>query len=144
MAELYTRLLLTCANPWKYFLLRNWETYLALEVNSQYQCSFMRLYPCFYTSNSMILNLSLYNFQVSCLKCAHPSINYLIVSLTLFQIFERILFIWAIRHPASGYVQGINDLVTPFFIVFVCEYIGKICLNTELWVGTGFGTASSF
>ena len=27
---------------------------------------------------------------------------------------ERILNIWAIRHPASGYVQGINDLVTPF------------------------------
>ncbi|KAM9205722.1 TBC1 domain family member 22A isoform 1-T1 [Mergus octosetaceus] len=40
------------------------------------------------------------------------------------EIFERILFIWAIRHPASGYVQGINDLVTPFFVVFVCEYIG--------------------
>ncbi|XP_068022472.1 TBC1 domain family member 22A isoform X2 [Melanerpes formicivorus] len=39
------------------------------------------------------------------------------------QIFERILFIWAIRHPASGYVQGMNDLVTPFFVVFVCEYI---------------------
>ncbi|XP_065410835.1 TBC1 domain family member 22A isoform X4 [Chrysemys picta bellii] len=39
------------------------------------------------------------------------------------EIFERILFIWAIRHPASGYVQGINDLVTPFFVVFVCEYI---------------------
>ncbi|XP_043569646.1 TBC1 domain family member 22A isoform X3 [Chiloscyllium punctatum] len=39
------------------------------------------------------------------------------------QIFERILFIWAIRHPASGYVQGINDLVTPFFVVFVFEYI---------------------
>uniref|UniRef100_A0A8C4QSC4 TBC1 domain family, member 22B n=1 Tax=Eptatretus burgeri TaxID=7764 RepID=A0A8C4QSC4_EPTBU len=32
------------------------------------------------------------------------------------EIFERILFIWAIRHPASGYVQGINDLVTPFFV----------------------------
>ncbi|XP_069765637.1 TBC1 domain family member 22A isoform X14 [Narcine bancroftii] len=40
------------------------------------------------------------------------------------KIFERILFIWAIRHPASGYVQGINDLVTPFFVVFVFEYIG--------------------
>ncbi|XP_075284835.1 TBC1 domain family member 22A isoform X2 [Opisthocomus hoazin] len=39
------------------------------------------------------------------------------------EIFERILFIWAIRHPASGYVQGINDLVTPFFVVFVYEYI---------------------
>ncbi|XP_065410821.1 TBC1 domain family member 22A isoform X2 [Chrysemys picta bellii] len=42
------------------------------------------------------------------------------------EIFERILFIWAIRHPASGYVQGINDLVTPFFVVFVCEYIGGV------------------
>ncbi|XP_019507247.1 PREDICTED: TBC1 domain family member 22A isoform X2 [Hipposideros armiger] len=39
------------------------------------------------------------------------------------EIFERILFIWAIRHPASGYVQGINDLVTPFFVVFICEHI---------------------
>ncbi|XP_076562426.1 TBC1 domain family member 22B-like isoform X2 [Arvicanthis niloticus] len=41
------------------------------------------------------------------------------------EIFERILFIWAIRHPASGYVQGINDLVTPFFVVFLSEYVGK-------------------
>ncbi|XP_043944311.1 TBC1 domain family member 22A isoform X2 [Protopterus annectens] len=39
------------------------------------------------------------------------------------EIFERILFIWSIRHPASGYVQGINDLVTPFFVVFAFEYI---------------------
>lgn len=39
-------------------------------------------------------------------------------------MFERILFIWAIRHPASGYVQGINDLVTPFFIVFLQEALG--------------------
>ncbi|GBP35701.1 TBC1 domain family member 22B [Eumeta japonica] len=36
-------------------------------------------------------------------------------------MFERILYIWAIRHPASGYVQGINDLVTPFFMVFLQE-----------------------
>ena len=35
------------------------------------------------------------------------------------EIFERILYIWAIRHPACGYVQGINDLVTPFFVVFL-------------------------
>ncbi|XP_074645248.1 TBC1 domain family member 22B-like isoform X2 [Tubulanus polymorphus] len=39
------------------------------------------------------------------------------------EIFERILYIWAIRHPASGYVQGMNDLVTPFFIVFLTEFI---------------------
>lgn len=36
---------------------------------------------------------------------------------------ERILYVWAIRHPASGYVQGINDLVTPFFQVFLAMYI---------------------
>ena len=39
------------------------------------------------------------------------------------QVFERILYIWAIRHPASGYVQGINDLVTPFFVIFLSEYL---------------------
>ncbi|KAH9874075.1 hypothetical protein IAQ61_004703 [Plenodomus lingam] len=36
---------------------------------------------------------------------------------------ERILYLWAIRHPASGYVQGINDLVTPFWQVFLGAYI---------------------
>lgn len=50
-------------------------------------------------------------------------------SIALFQqktvqlMFERILFIWSIRHPASGYVQGINDLVTPFYVVFLQEFI---------------------
>ncbi|KAF2724304.1 RabGAP/TBC [Polychaeton citri CBS 116435] len=36
---------------------------------------------------------------------------------------ERILYVWAIRHPASGYVQGINDLVTPFWQVFLGQYM---------------------
>jgi hypothetical protein len=34
---------------------------------------------------------------------------------------ERILFIWSMRHPASGYVQGINELVTPFLVVFLYD-----------------------
>jgi TBC1 domain family member 2 len=42
---------------------------------------------------------------------------------------ERILYVWAIRHPASGYVQGINDLVTPFWQVFLGTYITD--LNIE-------------
>uniref|UniRef100_A0A3B5KX09 Rab-GAP TBC domain-containing protein n=1 Tax=Xiphophorus couchianus TaxID=32473 RepID=A0A3B5KX09_9TELE len=42
------------------------------------------------------------------------------------EVFERILFIWAIRHPASGYVQGINDLVTPFFVVFLSEFVEDV------------------
>jgi len=36
---------------------------------------------------------------------------------------ERILYLCAIRHPASGYVQGINDLVTPFFAVFLQPFV---------------------
>lgn len=47
------------------------------------------------------------------------------------QVFERILFIWAIRHPASGYVQGINDLVTPFFVVFLSEFVSKLLLHLK-------------
>lgn len=49
------------------------------------------------------------------------------------ELFERILFIWAIRHPASGYVQGINDLILPFFVVFLLEFIGssKLKIITE-------------
>ncbi|CAM9433266.1 unnamed protein product, partial [Hapterophycus canaliculatus] len=37
---------------------------------------------------------------------------------------ERILYIWAIRHPASGYVQGINDLLTPLYVVFLSAHVG--------------------
>ncbi|KAG8681679.1 GTPase-activating protein, partial [Ceratobasidium sp. 394] len=39
------------------------------------------------------------------------------------QSLERILYVWAIRHPASGYVQGINDLATPFYQIFLSAYI---------------------
>ena len=34
----------------------------------------------------------------------------------------RLLYIWAMRHPASSYVQGINDLATPLFAVFLGDY----------------------
>ncbi|KAL2920904.1 TBC1 domain family member 22A, partial [Bienertia sinuspersici] len=36
----------------------------------------------------------------------------------------------AIRHPASGYVQGINDLVTPFLVVFLSEHLEG---NVDTW-----------
>lgn len=35
---------------------------------------------------------------------------------------RRLLYIWGVRHPASGYVQGVNDLVTPFLAVFLSEH----------------------
>ncbi|KAM6976981.1 TBC1 domain family member 22B [Aplochiton taeniatus] len=48
------------------------------------------------------------------------------------EVFERILFTWAIRHPASGYVQGINDLVTPFFVVFLSEFVEEDVENFDV------------
>ncbi|RDA87946.1 hypothetical protein CP532_1712 [Ophiocordyceps camponoti-leonardi (nom. inval.)] len=45
---------------------------------------------------------------------------------------ERILYLWAVRHPASGYVQGINDLVTPFWQVFLALYIGDHNIETGM------------
>ena len=38
---------------------------------------------------------------------------------TIRQMMMRILFTWSMRHPASGYVQGFNDLCTPFIIIFI-------------------------
>ena len=61
--------------------------------------------------------------------CIYISAAKVLTRCFFLQIFERILFIWAIRHPASGYVQGMNDLVTPFFVVFLSEFI-----DTGVWV----------
>ena len=46
---------------------------------------------------------------------------------------SRLLYIWAMRHPASSYVQGINDLATPLISVFLSGYFdGKDCLDGEV------------
>ncbi|PKY02919.1 Ypt/Rab-specific GTPase-activating protein [Aspergillus campestris IBT 28561] len=45
---------------------------------------------------------------------------------------ERILYVWAIRHPASGYVQGINDLVTPFWQVFLGVYVTDLNVEADM------------
>lgn len=39
---------------------------------------------------------------------------------------ERILYIWAIRHPASGYVQGMNDLLTPMLLVSLFPFVDDV------------------
>eukprot|EP00760_Papus_ankaliazontas_P020615 PhM_4_TR18474/c0_g1_i2/m.21220/K20360/TBC1D22, GYP1; TBC1 domain family member 2 len=38
---------------------------------------------------------------------------------------QRILYVWSARHPASGYVQGINDLATPFMCVFLLDALSR-------------------
>ncbi|KAJ9458654.1 GTPase-activating protein gyp1 [Diplonema papillatum] len=44
---------------------------------------------------------------------------------------ERILVVWAHRHPASGYVQGMNDLVMPFLYVFSAEFVDRSVLLSK-------------
>ncbi|KAJ3359200.1 GTPase-activating protein [Allomyces javanicus] len=44
---------------------------------------------------------------------------------------ERVLYCWAIRHPASGYVQGINDLLTPFVSVFLGPHLDAKYTNVD-------------
>jgi len=36
-------------------------------------------------------------------------------------LMERVLFVWALRQPASGYVQGHNDALLPVLIVFLAD-----------------------
>jgi len=48
------------------------------------------------------------------------------------EAFERVLYIWAYRNPGSGYVQGINDLVTPYYTVFLQHYISDNPETTDI------------
>jgi TBC1 domain family member 2 len=36
-------------------------------------------------------------------------------------LLTRILYIWAMRHPASSYVQGINDIVMPLIVTYLTQ-----------------------
>ena len=39
---------------------------------------------------------------------------------------NKVLFVWAVRHPASGYVQGLNDVLLPFLLVFLAAKVGRL------------------
>lgn len=47
-------------------------------------------------------------------------------------LFRRVLFVWAVRHPASGYVQGMNDLLRPFVFVFLLPHVRGVRSVEEL------------
>ena len=40
-------------------------------------------------------------------------------------MMTRILYIRSVRHPASAYVQGINDLCAVLLLVFISEPVLK-------------------
>lgn len=58
-------------------------------------------------------------------KRTHPKIKLYSYAATQ-KSLRRILYLWSIRHPASGYVQGINDLCTPFYQIFLGHYLWQV------------------
>eukprot|EP00924_Labyrinthula_sp_SR-Ha-C_P011355 snap_masked-scaffold_36-processed-gene-2.55-mRNA-1 protein AED:0.01 eAED:0.01 QI:0/-1/0/1/-1/1/1/0/365 len=46
--------------------------------------------------------------------------------------FERILYLWALKHPTCGYVQGMNDVLSPFYLVFLAEKVSAGEVNDIL------------
>ncbi|CDR95083.1 TBC domain containing protein, putative [Babesia bigemina] len=47
------------------------------------------------------------------------------------KLMERVLYIWSVRNPASGYVQGINDLLVLFVAALSRPYMGCFSLDTD-------------
>lgn len=85
------------------------------------------------TSTSSLVNnrdRQLYHQINIDVKRTNPSIK-LYADAQVQKSLRKILYLWAIRHPASGYVQGINDLVTPFFHIFLHNYIWQLQKKAE-------------
>ncbi|CAM6072294.1 unnamed protein product [Sphagnum tenellum] len=65
-----------------------------------------------------------------------PPIKQFGVSIEVWEIFkcsQKLSFGRAICHPASGYVQGVNDLATPLLVVFLSEHLEG---DLDSWVLT--------
>lgn len=58
------------------------------------------------------------------IKRTHPDIK-LYQYQSVKESLQRILYAWSIRHPSTGYVQGINDICTTFYQVFLLDYYIK-------------------
>lgn len=76
------------------------------------------------TSTSTTFDATLYHQIEIDLPRTQPGIQIFKSPLTI-SMMQRILYFWAIRHPASGYVQGLNDILAPILVVFLTDFIIK-------------------
>jgi len=42
----------------------------------------------------------------------------------------RLLLVWHVRHIAPGYIQVMNDMVSPFIVVFLYENMNDLNMQT--------------
>merc|ERR1719352_822290 len=52
----------------------------------------------------------------------------LVDSPRIHSVMERVLFLWAVRQPAAGYVQGLHDVLLPLLLVF-CADAAQKCVD---------------
>lgn len=73
-----------------------------------------------------------------------PPIKQFGVSIEVWEIFkcsQKLSFGRAICHPASCYVQGVNDLATPLLVVFLSEHLEG---DLDSWVLTTLSPEITF
>ncbi len=68
----------------------------------------------------------------------YPLFNHAVVR----GLLVRVLYIWNVRHPASGYVQGIGDLCTPFIVTYLSDHI-PISLQDSSYSEEALGTVGT-
>ena len=68
-------------------------------------------------------NKKIYQTIEGDVKRIGPEFNDIFKTPPLQSLLKRMLYIWHMRHPASGYVQGMCDIANPFLTVFLSEYL---------------------
>lgn len=54
-----------------------------------------------------------------------PHLQHAILQTPAVQLaLTRMLFLWSLRHPVVGFVQGFNDLASVFFGLYLSERLG--------------------
>ena len=92
-------------------------------LRAEYTDAVAKYFETYDAASASPYDRTMYNQIAVDLPRTNPSVM-LFQNLRVQRSLHRILYVWAIRHPGTGYVQGINDLVTPFFFVFLREQTG--------------------
>jgi hypothetical protein len=92
-------------------------------LRAEYADAVVKYFDSYDPASASPYDRTMYNQIAVDLPRTNPSVQ-LFQNLRVQGCLHRILYVWAIRHPGTGYVQGINDLVTPFFFVFLREQTG--------------------
>lgn len=75
------------------------------------------------TTTTQSDNDILHQIQIDIPRTSCNNTSNILQHTTIQQSLVDILYIWSMRHPASSYVQGMNDICIPFYIVCLCDIL---------------------